>query len=452
MSQLFLPSSPEPDHASSYSQGLDSTLMFAASTSHVAHIADLLNTVTSINTHALMVISDSGIVVFTEYNHITNIHLTIDSSLFSSYSLESGLPDSEAPKEMRLGVDISLVADSFTAAAATLAPKLKGSAPSGPESVVCYMKYAGEGYPLIVEFEDRLMSEKIEFATFYLDMEYPYDTSEVSGFELLVRHDRVEFESIVKSDLLTVLLQDLQHINTESLYIYVSNNKRNPGNKSTANQLNFISSGAMGYSKLLFPSAKTMMEKLEIYRQENGKMEPSEGSVLSCFSFAPFSKILKGVKLSSKCKIMKDVSGILSLQLLCKHAGVPNYPGSLITFNIIEKALVGDEFEQPNAIDINAVFDDNHYHYIEDYDQYTKADLREPVRPVHSVAPEAREVEPQGGPSGTLSYASFKIPKTTTHEPPSKRQRQQEPTGRGDDDDDNPNVSVNGPVEIPIFL
>lgn len=432
MSQLFLPSSPEPGLESTQNQNIT----FSASTSHVGHIADLLNTVTSISSHALMIISDNGIVVFSEYNHITNVQLTIDLSLFLSYSLHLDQP-LDGPKELRLGVDIQLIADSFTAAASTLAPKFKNSA-SKPETVLCYIKYGGEGHPLVIEFEDRLMSEKIEFATFYLDMDYPYDKTEESG-DLLVRHDMVQFELIVKSDLLTVLLQDLQHINTESLYIYVSNDG---SNKRETNQLNFISSGAIGYLKLLFPSAKTMMEKLEIFKVENGTMEPTKDSVLSCFSFSPFIKIFKAVKLLSKCKIMKDVSGILSLQLLCKHPGVANYPGSLITFNIIEKALVGDEFEQLNAADVNGVFDDNHYHYVENYDQLVTEDVRvaEPARVSAQAAVEPPELS-------TLSYASFKKP-LRTETPSGQASKRQKPSREEDDHD----VSVHGPVEIPIFL
>lgn len=456
MSQLFLPSSPEPDLSSSNTQQHAPTLTFSASTSQVGHIADLLNTVTSISSHALMIISDNGIVVFSEYNHISNVQLTIDLSLFSSYSLvlDLGLRDDE-PKELRLGVDIQMIADSFTAAASTLVPKFKSSTSSKPETVLCYIKYGGEGNPLVIEFEDRLMSEKIEFATFYLDIDYPYDKSEDSGADLLVRHDMVQFELIVKSDLLTVLLQDLQHINTENLYIYVSNCKSS-GSKRETNQLNFISTGAIGYLKLLFPSAKTMMEKLEIFKVENGTMEPTKDSVLSCFSFSPFIKIFKAVKLSSKCKLMKDVSGILSLQLLCKHPGVANYPGSLITFNIIEKALVGDESEQLNAAEVNGVFDDNHYHYIENYDQLVTEDVRaaelarEAAQSV--VAQDAAELVEPPAPFGTLSYASFKKPQRSGQPSETQASKRQKHLESRHDDQDDRDVSVNGPVEIPIFL
>lgn len=458
MSQLFLPSSPDPEFGSSNTQLQSDGFTFSASTSHVAHIAELLSTVTSVNNHALMIISESGIIVFSEYNHIANVHLSIDVSLFSSYTLSEkslGLRDQNEEKQMRLGVDIQLIADSFVAAASTMAGKSKASSSSGPENVLCYMKYEGEGHPLVIEFEDRLMSEKIEFATFYLDMEYPYDFTEPSDASLLVRHDMIQYELIVKSDLLTVLLQDLQHINTENLYIYVSNGSL-AANKRESNQLNFISSGAIGYLKLLFPSAKTMMEKLEIFKNELGKMVPTKDSVLSCFLFSPFIKVFKAVKLSSKCKMVKDVSGILSLQLLCKHPGIVNYPGSLITFNILERVLIGDEVEQVNAADINGVFDDNHYRYIENYDNLAMESIRAeaaglaPEAPLHEYDASARVLEPPT--VGTLSYASFKKPQQEepSYDQPSKKHK---PLGNRERNEENDaNVSVNGPVEIPIFL
>ena len=58
---------------------------------------------------------------------------------------------------------------------------------------------------------------------------------------------------MVRCDVLTNLLQDLNQINTENLFIYVAENT-----------LNFISNGPIGTSKLIFPNDKTILEKLEI--------------------------------------------------------------------------------------------------------------------------------------------------------------------------------------------
>lgn len=430
MSQLFLPSSPDSPKSPTQNQFQDVPLRFSASMTQVSHLADILSAITSINSQALMIISDSGITFYAEYNHITNVQLTIDASLFSLYELSS--PDSNTqtnstqgpPREMRLGIDVQLVSDSFTAAASTVIPRSKGShLPSGVEPVLCYLKYEGEGYPLVVEFEDRLMSEKIEFSTFYIETDYPYD-GEGSLSELVVNHQAVQFELILKSDLLSNLLQDLQQINTQDLYMFVSN-------KDQRNQLNFISRGAIGYLKLIFPSAKTMLEKLDMYELEAHRMCPVENSVLSCFSFPPFIRIFKAVKLSSKCKIMKDLSGILSVQLLCKNPMATNYPGTLITFNMLEMSANSDEFGLKN-VDVNKLFDDGLYQYIKEYD---------PISTDHQINQIGEIVQEP------LSYASFKIANQERSEdefPASKRQK--------NDTDKNDFTAVGGAVEVPLFL
>lgn len=328
---------------------------FIASTNQVAHLADVFLAVAAISAQAMMIILEKGIVVYNEYHHILNGQLVIDPSLFSTFTFEGD--------ELRLGVDIALIADSFAAANST-------------ESSLCYINYAGEGHPLVIEFEDRFMNEKIEFLTFYIDMIYPYDDVDDDNYNLVVNHNEVQFEVILKSDVLTNLLQDLSQINTSELHVFVSNKWRNLGESVRAahtrdralesgqafvdNQLNFISKGPIGYSKLLFPSNKATLEKLAIYERDSGDMRPTNASVMTSFNFPNFIKIFKAVKLSLKCKIMRDLQGVLSVQSLCKNPRLPNYSGTLITFNMLE--VTTDE-----TININSIFDDAIYEYIQDY-------------------------------------------------------------------------------------
>lgn len=385
MSQLFIPSSPN-------SNGDQRNLSFMASTVNVAHLAESLSALTSVSSHALMIFSESGITVYSEYNHILNVQLTIDASLFSSYSL-SDLTQASQDAELRLGIDIQLVSDALTAAASTALPKPKTAA-GAADAVVCYIKYMGEGHPLVIEFEDRLMSELIEFSTFYYEYEYPYDAAAHVTSELLVNHDRIQLEVILKSDLLANLILDLILLNTQELFLYASTT----GN----NQLNFISKGSIGYLKLTYPNGKTMLEKMEIHEQRED-MELVPGSVLSSFNFASFVRIFRAVRMSTRCKMMKDMSGVFSVQLLCKNLGISGYPGTLITFNMLERADEADT-------DVNALFDDELY-------QHEKQNL------------EASTTEP-------FSYASFKVVRPEAQEL------------RPDDRED----FVGGAVEVPLFL
>lgn len=477
MSQLFLTSSQVSDHEAPY-QGKKNPISFTASTNQIPHLADVFSSISSINSQAMMIISAKGITIYTEYNHILNVQLTVDPALFTIYNFYSeaeGDIDEETgeEEELRLGVDISLIADSFNAAT-TSTSKLGGvggvgsSTSTNNDNVICYITYNGEGHPLIIEFEDRLMSEKIEFLTFYLDIVYPYDTSDSQdpdndNYGLTLNHSEIQFELILKSDVFANLLQDLSQINTVDLYIFVSNKWRKLGESSKSahtrdndtnnhksysfvdNQLNFISKGIIGHLKLLYPNNKAILEKLIIYGRkytkdameraqlddlglegfDENRMKPINASLITCYNFLNFIKIFKAVKLSTKCKIMKDLAGILSIQLLCKNARLANYPGTLITFNLLEISTMNSNYDDENDqtnLNLNNIFDDDFYEYIRDYSSTNKND--EPkntneyeklngidfddVQPVESVfipPPQPLDTSTNKAP---LTYASFK--------------------------------------------
>lgn len=416
-----------------------------ALTTHVSHLGEALSSITSVNSQALMIISDTGITFYTEYNHILNAQLTIDLALFSNYTLSDGKSTQNTQnRELRLGIDAQLIGDSLAAAATTIIPRgrngARGTGTAASESLVCYIKYAGEGSPLIIEFDDRLMSELIEFFTFYYEHDYPYDletTREERSGELLIDRDLLQLEIILKSDLLANLLLDLQQLNTQELNIYASTTTKVSGRDVEQNQLNFVSKGAIGYSKLIYPHARTMLEKMEIYERVNGFMTHAE-SVLSSFNFSSFQRIIKAVKLSTRCKMMKDLNGVFSVQLLCKNVGVTNYPGTLITFNLLERSYIVDDFGHANETDIHTLFDDDVYQQVREYepepDTVAEARLRNDISATEPFT------------YASLRRAPQQVPDT---EPQSKRQRV--------DDDENDNdvhdfTTVGGAVEVPLFL
>lgn len=327
MSQLFVAPSPSQTDVSLEPESLKSLSKFIASTLHVAHLAEVLGTLSSISTQALVILLESGVTLFAEYNHIANVLLTIDASLFSSFelTLKSG-------SDLRFSVDIQLIGDSFATA----------SAAKGKETVMCFLMYEGEGHPLVVEFEDSLMTENIQFATFLPELEYPYD-DDVTG--LVVSHDDVEFEVIVTSDVLAQLLQDLQTIDTQEMYMLVSREEKQ--------RFDFISKGVIGYLKLIFPTQKTMLEKLEMFQGKE--------TIVCAFSFSQFVRIFKAVKLSTKCKITRDSSGVVSVQLLCDP--LPANPSTIITFNLVETAT-----DVSLDVDARDLFEDDLYENVREYD------------------------------------------------------------------------------------
>lgn len=405
---LFIPSSPdslrEPDRFS-----------FAASTTHVAHLAEVLNAITAVDTYALMIIADSGLTFYTEYNHILNVQLTIDALLFSNFRVDWGASSQSGPRTVQLGINALLLSDSCAAAASSAAPRAKtpkGASTVPLEPVTCYIKYEGEGLPLVIAFDDRLISEQIEFATFHLDFDYPYtDDLRLDTHGLVVDYAQLWFDVILKSDIFANLLQDLQNLSTQHLYMYASNN----GDAKSPNLVHFVSKGSMGYLKLVYPNAATMLQKVEIYLRDDVEPVPTTDSVLSCLNFLPFIKVFRAVKLSSKCKIMKDFNGVFSVQLLCKSiASSSAYPGTLLTFNMLEKTTI-TEMGQPVESEIHDIFGEDDYNYVKEYDTTVPA------------------AEP-------FSYASFKR-MANDDEQTSKRAKPREDF-----------ATVGGAVEVPLFL
>ncbi|CAK9441074.1 uncharacterized protein LODBEIA_P49430 [Lodderomyces beijingensis] len=389
------------------------SITFTASTTQIQHLCETLQSLLSINNQTIITIKSTGLALYSTYNYITNVHVNIDPSLFNIYNISSRRDndptqeDESEESQLRLGVDINLIADCFASVMSTL---------KFESAVTCYLTYHGDGHPLIIEFEDSYISEKLEFYTFYVD-EADIETSEYS---LSIDHEKIIMEVMVKSDVLTNLLQDLNQIGTEILFIYCAENV-----------LNFISSGPIGVSKLIFPNEKTILEKL--YLGNNHQ------HVISQFNFDDFYRIFKAVKLSSKCKIVKDSNGCFSIQLICKNHQQNSYVGTLLTINMTEM-LHDDEM-------VESILQDEQI-------QAEPAEPTKPVRPrekspqalSRSVIPDLtiKANEPlfnsfkRARPSDAAARA--RSPTRGNEDAPSKRNRQ-ESTRRS-----------NRPEGLPLFL
>ncbi|ODV77725.1 uncharacterized protein CANTADRAFT_55046 [Suhomyces tanzawaensis NRRL Y-17324] len=447
---------------------------FSACTTQVAHLADVFSAITTLNPQALMIIKPSGIVVYSEYNHVSNVQLNVDPSLFSLFSflvrdandvVILSQEDLDVPTELRLGVDVSLISDAFASVAAS-SPSTKLKNPNNPannhsDPVTCYFTYNGEGHPLVIEFEDNLMSEKIEFLTFYTDFAYPYDSlGDSEHEELVINHNQIQSELILKSDVFSNLLADLHQINTVELYIYLSNEARGLGKSKnskirfTDSQLNFISRGPIGHLKLIYPSERTILEKLVLYGKDPTKkynMVPVNTSLISCYNFANFIKIFRAVKLSSKCKILKDLNGVLSIQLLCKNNILPTYAGTLITFHHLEVSSYLDEDFQKDQVEtarnFNSIFDDENYEYATDanakeiaIEEYQELDMEaEKTRLTYASFMNQPNSNSNGGKMADNNRGQEGLQKKR------KREDKLDDNGKGIH-------TVGGAVEVPLFL
>ncbi|RCK59492.1 DNA damage checkpoint control protein RAD17 [Candida viswanathii] len=287
-----------------------SELSFTASTTQITHLAEVFQSLITINNLAIISIKPTMITIYSTYNHNFNVHVTIERSLFSSYNFTSANPEDKLDDaEITLGVDINLITECFVSVVNTLKYE---------KSVSCDFNYQGEGSPLIIEFEDNNMTEKLEFYTFHLD-----NADLISDTNVRIDYTSLCFDFRVMPDVLTNLLQDLNQISTERLFIYVAEKT-----------LNFISNGPIGTSKLIFPNDSTTPGDF--------KFTPGKNYDILQFEFENFFKVFKSVRMSSQCKIIKDSNGCFSIQLLCKNVPLASYPGTLITINMLE--VDHDEF------------------------------------------------------------------------------------------------------------
>lgn len=292
---LFVPSSPTQSSS-------QANVKFEATTKNITTLSNLLASITPINHQCLLIIKPEGLTFYTVYNHLINILLIIDLSLFKVYNLTGD--------HLELQVDINLISQAFQSI--------------NDNNTTCFIRYNGIGYPLTIEFDNHLLLEKLEFFTFVQEI--------FIDDNLSINYSNIEFELIIKSDLLYLLLVDLLKIGTIDLNLLTA--------KSKNNQLFFISRSNIGLVKLIYPSQ--LIEKLTC----------SDNSPISqTYKFANFIKILPAIKISSKCKLLKDNQGVLCIQLLCN--------GNLITFNLLEQ-----------LVDSSLKFDDDDlYNYIKTYEQ-----------------------------------------------------------------------------------
>lgn len=371
------------------SDGTTPPKVFSASTTQISHLADVLSSVVPVSSQALMILSPKGITLYGDYNHICNIQVSLDPSLFTSFNFYAG--NSQEIEELRLCIDVKLMADCFNTVVLTSKPK-KTAAP-GPDTgeTKCYINYHGEGTPFVVEFEDNVLSELLEFSTFYSDILYPYDAWERSydvddDYGLVLNYNEVQFEVILKSDIFFQVLRDLELVNTVDLFLIVSNEVKYLGNGNKAgpkfidNLLQFVSKGFMGHLKLMYPPEKSILEKLNLYEPRERGMVETNGSMTTGYNYNILKNVQKAVKLSSKCKIRKDMAGTLSIQLLCRSL-MNLYSGTLITFNMMEASTDAGVLTKSK---FNEMFDDDYQFRGDDTEMNEYQDLDKMPKPTMS--------------------------------------------------------------------
>ncbi|CUS20848.1 LAQU0S01e15984g1_1 [Lachancea quebecensis] len=319
---------------------LDQNILFSASTVHLEHITTALNCLTpfGLRDDVLIIIDNDGLSFARENNHVISIQLFLSKELFTSYQYNP--PDRDPGAHTKISVKINHILDSISVVSR-----------DKDDVIECTLSYVGEGSPFVLIFEDSTVTEKVEYST-YLTKEW-----DMTGLEL----DRgvVELECMMKGDIFYSALQDLKEIGCKECYIYAK--ARSNGKHIFA----LISKSHLGFSKILLPSERSILEKLETFDSgTHGKVY--DKPVTGFFDFASFDKMRASAKIASKVLIRKDAHGLMSVNILSETDDIlrgdskfkPNsspsnphssaylsrdYPGIVIDISVLEKARVDEE-------------------------------------------------------------------------------------------------------------
>ncbi|CAR22321.1 Rad17p [Lachancea thermotolerans CBS 6340] len=323
---------------------LDQNVLFSASTVHLEHITTALNCLTpfGLRDDVLIIIDSDGLSFARENNRVISIQLFLSKELFISYQYNA--PESDSDAHTKISVKINHILDSISVASR-----------DKDDVVECTLSYVGEGSPFVLIFEDSAITEKVEYST-YLTKEW-----DMTGLEL----DRslVDLECMMKGDIFYSALQDLKEIGCKECYIYAR------AGSSGKNIFAIISKSHLGFSKILLPSERSILEKLETFDSDTHE-KVHEKPVIGFFDFGSFDKMRASAKIASKVLIRKDAHGLMSVNILSetddilrgdsktKSSASPanphssaylsrEYPGIVIDISILEKARVDyDDMEE----------------------------------------------------------------------------------------------------------
>lgn len=312
---------------------LGEDILFSATTVHLEHITTALNCLTPFGNKddVLIIIDNDGLSFASENNHVVKIQLFLSKELFMSYNYRAAGDDSDS--HTKLCVKINHILDSVSVVSR-----------DKDDIVECTLSYNGEGSPFILIFEDSLITEKVEYSTYLLK------NIDNTGLEL--DRDQVAFECMIKGEVLYSALKDLKEIGCKECYTYALTGSNG------RNMFALISKGQLGLSKILLPSERSILEKMEVYDGDSSTIL-YDTPCIGFFDFSTFDKIRISTKIASKVLFRKDVHGLLNINILSqtddviiadtkysnssltsskKSVQLPkDYPGIVIEISMLEK-------------------------------------------------------------------------------------------------------------------
>lgn len=315
---------------------LNQQILFSASTVHLEHITTALNCLTpfGLKDDVLIIIDKDGLSFARQNNRIISIQLFLSKELFLTYSYN---PKPEDPdSHTKVCLKINHILDSISVVSR-----------DKDDVVECTLSYNGEGSPFVLIFEDSVITEKVEYSTYLLR------DWDITGLEL--ERDAINLECMMKGEVLYSALQDLKEIGCKECYIYAKSSL--DGKHIFA----IVSKSQLGLSKILLPSERTILEKMETYDSTSHRLV-YDSPVIGFFDFASFDKIRSSAKIASKVLLRMDVHGLMSVNILSQTDDIflsdtksksrssasnlgylsKDYPGIVIDVSILEKVRTED--------------------------------------------------------------------------------------------------------------
>ncbi|AET39813.1 Rad17p Ecym_5010 [Eremothecium cymbalariae DBVPG len=312
---------------------LDSVL-FSATTIHLDHMMTALNCLTPFGQRddVIITIDRDGLSFACENNHSIKIQLFLSKELFQYYNYRGDADGEDEDSHVKLSMKVNHILDTVSVANR-----------DKDDVMECTLSYNGDGYPFVIILEDSMITEKVEYSTYLLN--------DIDSTGLELDRTRLDFECIIKGDILHSALKDLKEIGCKDCYIYTVTNTH------TRPIFALISKSQLGFSKIILPSERSILEKLEIYDSDSTTIV-HDSPVIGMFDFSSLDKLRLSTKIASKVLIRRDVHGLLTINILSqtndvlmadKKPATANrnnlpieYPGIVIEVSLLEKAAADD--------------------------------------------------------------------------------------------------------------
>ncbi|AMD20568.1 HDL176Wp [Eremothecium sinecaudum] len=312
---------------------MEQSSLFSATSIHLDHITSTLNCLMPFGQKddVLVTIDKDGLSFVRENYHSSKIQLFLSKDLFQHYCYNPAIDNPDA--FTKLSIKINHIFESLSIA----------SNRSNDDIVECTLSHNGEGTPFILIVEDSLITERAEYSTYFI--------SDVDNTGLVLDRESLEFECIIKGDVLYSALKDLKEIGCKECYLYAMTSTR------SRPIFALLSKSQLGFSKIMLPAERSILEKLEVYNNDS-KTIVHESPVIGLFDFNTIDKLRLSTKIASKALIRKDVHGLLTINILSQANDmlIPNkihskadtseqtvdYPSIFVEVSVLEKATALD--------------------------------------------------------------------------------------------------------------